>query len=190
MNLRLSAPRDTWRERKPSGPLGFFAQDSLEPAAELVKTDIQAPSDPQQRAEPRVDGASLQLADAVELGANPLREALLGQVRLTAQFFNYLPESCVVGRSRFGSAAGRHAPRQPSRLRATLLDVIAANAIYWERHAESDRPRLYEYRYGAAGNQLVRLAANRESARGKACESRTRAIPPPANNLLVGGIHA
>lgn len=191
MNVRLLVPWAIPRER-PSGPVGSFAQDSLEPAADLVKTNIEPPSDAQQRAEPRVDGTPLQLADAVELGADTLREALLGQVSLSAQFLDGPPESGMVGRSRFRSSAGRHAPRQPFRQAHTLLDVMAANAI-WRRHTPSrDRPRLYEYRYGAAGDLLAGVAANRESGRRRTGEPRTTrgTSVSPARNLSIGGIHA
>lgn len=54
-------------------------RDPLEAPSGLVKLNVKPSDDPQQGAEPRVDGTALQLADAVELDADPLGQTLLGQ---------------------------------------------------------------------------------------------------------------
>jgi hypothetical protein len=92
-----------------SAPLRPLAEDPLEAGADLVEPGVEPPCDTQQGAEPRVDGAALQLADPVELGPDPLGETLLGQAGLPPQLLDCLPESGMVGRAWFGPAAGRHA---------------------------------------------------------------------------------
>ena len=145
-----------------STSLGPFAQISLEAVADLIHLDIEPACDTQQGAESRVNGAALQLADSVELGADPLCQPLLSQAGLAAQFLDRLPKGGVIGRTRFRSAAGRHASRQPFRQRETLLDVITAKALLEESTAEMCCPqqrRPLRYLYIAATVPLVRIAS-------------------------------
>lgn len=129
MNARQSTPSEMRRERQSSASLGTFAQDSLEPAADLVQPNIEPTSDAQKRAEPRVDSAPLQLADAVELGADPLRKALLGQVGLPAQLLDRLPERGVGSRTWLAAARRRHSPREPFPSRPFALADLTVNSV-------------------------------------------------------------
>lgn len=76
-----------------SALLRSLARDALEAGADLVESDIEAACDLKQRAEARVDGAALQLADPVELGPDPRGQSLLGQADLPAQSLDRLPRA-------------------------------------------------------------------------------------------------
>lgn len=127
MSVPQLATRATGHERHSSASLRPFAQDSLEPPADLIKADVEPTRNSQQGAEPRVDGAALQLTDAVELGADALRKALLSQVGLPPQLFDDLAESGVGIRTWLAAAAGRHSPREPFPPRRFALADLTAN---------------------------------------------------------------
>lgn len=146
----------------PSAPsIGLFAQDSLEANADLPQIDLKTASDTQQGAEARVDGAPLQLADAVELGVSPLCQPLLGQPGLPAQLLDRFPEGGMVGRTRFGFAARWHALAQPSRQRGISLDVVTANSAGPKRRPVTALHQDSTDTYKVPLPMLVRIASNK-----------------------------
>ncbi len=124
-----SSTRSKTRCERLSRPLGVLAQDLLEPAAELVNADVEPPSDAKKRAEPGVDGAALQLADAIELSADTLRKTLLRQLGLPAQLLNGPSESGMGGGTWLAAARRRHPTREPVRQDRSVLADLPANSI-------------------------------------------------------------
>jgi hypothetical protein len=152
----------------PSALFGLLAQDSLEASADLVQLNPEPASEAQQSAEARIDRSTLKLADPIELGADPLRQALLSQPSFSAQLLDRLAEGGVVGRTWFGSAAGRHAPRQPSRRKRISLDVVTSNEVSMAVLGSGSRhyhPRDFRDTYRLTRAMLVRIASNEVEAR-------------------------